>query len=72
MQVFFLGRSKGLLSSKTEWTVGTVLGPQSMVAFAIFLVMYPCGISNSRGAPNASFHDFEFIYHSSLDIALNE
>ena len=43
-----------------------------MVAFAVFLVMYPCGISNSRGAPNASFHDFELIYHSSLDKALNE
>ena len=43
-----------------------------MVAFAIFLVMYPCGISNSRGAQNAFFHDFELIYHGSLDIALNE
>lgn len=49
-----------------------MLGPQSMVAFAIFLVMYPCGISNSRGAQNAFFHDFELIYHGSLDIALNE
>lgn len=32
-----------------------MLGPQSVVALVIFPVVYPCGISNSRGAQNAFF-----------------